>query len=283
MATGLLGHVVIPAHDEAGGIAACLSNLLRDSAPGELDVTVVCNGCRDDTAGAARRAASELGHDVTVLELPEAGKARALRAAEELRPGYPRLYLDADVVCSSATARSLLRAVQAGWDVAVPSRVLDLAGCGPLARRYYATWAELPWVREQLAGRGAYAVGDALREVLATLPEVVAEDRLVTASVPRDRATVVAEPVTVAPPARVADIVRVRSRVYSGNVLVQAPTHDRGAAHRVGGLLRLGLRPTRWPGLLVFVAVSGLAKVRAAAAVRRGSTTWERDPRRVTA
>src|SRR5438105_4681173 len=60
--------VVVPAHDEAAVIGRCLRALTEGSDPGEVEVVVVCNGCRDDTAASARAAWA----DVVVAEVPEA-------------------------------------------------------------------------------------------------------------------------------------------------------------------------------------------------------------------
>ena len=46
--------VVIPAYNEERGIEACLTALLEDAKPGELEVIVACSGCTDRTAEIAR-------------------------------------------------------------------------------------------------------------------------------------------------------------------------------------------------------------------------------------
>src|ERR1035438_1575828 len=84
----LIGSVVIPAHDEAGVIRRCLDSLFTGFKPGELNVVVVCNGCRDDTAMLARAS----GHPVRVIELVRASKAAALRAGDAVALAFPRLY-----------------------------------------------------------------------------------------------------------------------------------------------------------------------------------------------
>ncbi len=76
-----LGSVVIPAHDEAAVIGRCLDALFTGFEPGELDVVVVCNGCTDDTASAARAS----GHPVRVVELR--ARLQARRAAARGRGG----------------------------------------------------------------------------------------------------------------------------------------------------------------------------------------------------
>jgi hypothetical protein len=99
-APGLVGSVVIPAHNEAAVIRRCLDALLDGFRPGELEVVVACNGCTDGTADIVRSS----GHAVRIIEIQVASKPAALRAAEELVTIFPRLYLDADVVLTASSA-----------------------------------------------------------------------------------------------------------------------------------------------------------------------------------
>ena len=273
---GPLGSVVVPAHQEAGRIAACLAALAQDWAPGEFDVVVVSNGSTDGTASRARDAARALGMEIRVEDLAEAGKAAALRRGEEMTDP-PRLYLDADTVCPTATARALLRALSPTVDVAVPARLLDLSACTRPAAAYHRAWQGLPWVAEQLSGRGAYALSAPAAAAFARSGDVLADDRLATAMVPRERAVVVPEAVTVTPAKTVADVLAVRRRVYVGNSRLSdehgVSPHDVPAARRVRLLLPALARPMGWPGLALWVAVTAWTKFLA----RRGGTVaWRR-------
>jgi GT2 family glycosyltransferase len=268
--------VVIPAYNEAGTVTAVLTTLFRDARPGEFRAVVVCNGCTDDTAAVARDTARELGQAVTVVELPEGNKAAALRHVERLQLPYPRIYLDADVACPTGTARRLLGAVRSGASLAVPARLLDLSASSRPAAAYYRMWQSLPWVRSQLAGRGCYAVSEAMRSTFAELPDVVAEDRLVTTRPAPGDAVVVDAPVIIRPPPRLADVVRVRSRIYGGNIVVPAPTTDQSAGRRLRVLAAAALRPSRWFDLTVFVAVTAAAKARAVYLARADRLVWSR-------
>lgn len=273
--------VIIPAHNEEGLIAQSLEVLLADAGPREFDVVVACNGCTDATAERARQTAERLGRRITVLSIPTASKVAAIRAAEDVVSGFPRVYLDADVECSTATARAMVSAVRAGAAVAVPTRVLDTSASTPTARAYYDAWSELPWVQEQLAGRGAYTVSRALRETFGEFPDVGADDRFVTTRVPRGEAVVVPHPVLVSPPGRLGDVVRVRRRVFAGNVRAPAPTHDRSRAARVGALaVTVVRRPSLAPSFVVFAATTAVAKALTAWDLHRGTVAWGRDEAR---
>lgn len=292
-----LGSVVVPAHQEAGRIGLLLQGLADGWVPGELDLVVVSNGSTDGTAEVARDAAQRLGMRIRVLDLLQPGKAAAVRAGEGVTRA-PRLYLDADVRCSAAAARALVAAVATSASpttggagartahVAVPTREYDLTGCTAPARLYHRTVASLPWVRQQLSGRGAYALSEHAAAEFAAAGEVVADDRLATELVPREDAVVVPEVVVVVPARTVRDVVAVRSRIYSGNSALAdshgVARHDHGTARRLSMLLPLLRSPARWPGLVVWAAVTVLAKRRGRAGRRVGwsrTTTGATPPR----
>ena len=88
--------VVIAAHNEAAVIGTCLDALI---AP-DIDITVVANGCSDNTAAVA---ASRPG--VRVIDLPAPGKSAALNAGDAVAVGFPRAYLDADIPLTAADMR----------------------------------------------------------------------------------------------------------------------------------------------------------------------------------
>jgi glycosyltransferase involved in cell wall biosynthesis len=274
------GSVIIPAHDEESTIHRALAALLGGAQEDEFCVVVACNGCTDRTAEVARRAAARLPGPVSVLELDAASKPGALRAAERLCP-EPRLYLDADVLCTTTAARQLLDAVEEGADIAVPTRVLDLTAGSLWARFYYRTWEELPWIRRQLAGRGAYALSTAARSTFGEFPDLVGDDRFATTRVSGERSLITPSAVVVRPPARLRDVIRIRSRIYAANAAPELDSHDASLAHRWSKATAFAAqRPSRWAGFLVFSGATVLAKALAWRARRRGPVSWARDGRR---
>lgn len=256
--------VLVPAHQEQAVIGRCLEHLLRDASEDEFDVVVVANGCTDGTATAAADTARRLGVRVRVLECPTASKSAALERAESVATSWPRVYLDADVLCTTRSLHLLLDAAEApGVELVVPQRHLDLASASRVARRYYRTWEDLPWVRDQLAGRGCYVLTQCGRERIGPLGGRVADDLFVTSSIPRERAVIAAAQVRVSPPTRVGDIVRVRARVFAANAALGPLAHPAPAAGRCSALLRLAAHPSACPGLVVYVVVTVVAKAMA--------------------
>ena len=91
--------VVVPAHDEQDRIGACLEALatavatLRHGHPDvSVHVTVVLDGCTDDTAALVAAAAREGPSpwlDTTVTDRVGVGRARSLGAAHALARPLP--------------------------------------------------------------------------------------------------------------------------------------------------------------------------------------------------
>ncbi len=122
-APGLLrATVIVPALGEAdrigGTIGAIRDALAPIAADGGLEIIVVDDGSSDGTADAAL-----IGGADQVVVLPEnSGKGAAIRAGVAAARGRSVAFTDADLAYSPDQLGNVLRAVEAGWDVAVGSR-----------------------------------------------------------------------------------------------------------------------------------------------------------------
>jgi glycosyltransferase involved in cell wall biosynthesis len=271
--------VVIAAHNEAAVIGRCLDALLADAAPGEFDITVVANGCQDDTVQVA---AARPG--VRVLDLPEPGKAAALNAGDAVARTFPRVYLDADIVLSTQGLRTIAVAVADGY-AAAPRRRLDLHGRPVAVRGFFAINARLPVYRDGLFGRGVIALSERGRARFGDFPDLVADDlfldSLFTSAEKRQVGSVTS---TVATPRTTGDLVRRLSRVRAGNAAMRAAAAAGDAPSGVRASRRLSWlsdvvlpRPHLAPAAVCYVLITVAAQRRAARAARAGDTTWGRD------
>src|SRR5579872_5966672 len=105
--------IVIPAYNEERVIARLLRSVTSGAEPGELDVVVVCNGCTDDTAKLAAGVRPDV---VRVIETGVGNKTYALNLGDKAASGFPRIYVDADVVVTLDTVRALASCLE-GADV----------------------------------------------------------------------------------------------------------------------------------------------------------------------
>ncbi|HLN41902.1 MAG TPA: O-antigen ligase family protein [Acidimicrobiales bacterium] len=272
-----LGSVLIPAHNEAAVIVRCLDALFDGVGPGQLEVVVACNGCTDHTAELVR----STSYGVTIIELPQASKSRALRAGEQMLSVFPRLYLDADVVLSGQSALELLDRLRTGTALAArPPIAYDTYGASWAVRKYYAARERLPAVMGSLWGAGVYGLSERGRSRFGTHPDVVAEDLYVDAHFSENEIEIVSCPaVVVTTPRSTADLFRILRRTYRGNAEIaeRGPgtvpaTTTRGTARDVADLALKGPGP----------AVDALTYSTLAAGGRLmtlfgGHERWERD------
>jgi glycosyltransferase involved in cell wall biosynthesis len=278
-----LGSVVIPAHNEEAVIGRCLSALFDGIEPGQLDVVVVCNGCRDATAEVARCS----GHPVDVIELAVASKAAALRAGDAVARTFPRVYLDADVVLPGASARQILRHLAAGAVAARPPIRYETDRASTLVRRYYRARSQMPAVLHSLWGAGVYGVSADGRRRFAVFPEVGADDLWIDGQFDPSEIDIVAcEPVSVTVPRRSRDLFRTLRRTYRGKEEIRgsAGSVQRSRATTfaaVGDLARLCMRsPTLGLDAAIYASFATGARILLAAAKTapaRGGMVWERD------
>lgn len=291
MHTARVTSIVIPAHNEGRVIGRLLDALLADVDTGTdtpadgPDIVVVCNGCTDDTA----RVAGARGPRVRVVEIPTPSKHTALRVGDEHARGFPRLYVDADVVVGAADVRALTGALAGSPDLlaAAPGRDVPLAGCAWPVRAYYRVWQRLPAVREGLFGRGVIAVTEPGHARIAALPPLMADDLAASLAFgPGERRVVEAARVVVHPPRTWSDLVRRRIRAATSSAEFErfqasqrsgaaAPSARTGTAD-LRALLRA--QPRLLPGVVVFVLAALAARRGSRKAIRNQDfSTWLRD------
>jgi len=268
--------VVIAAHNEAAVIGRCLDSLLAGAAPGEFDVTVVANGCTDDTA----KVAAERG--VRVIDRAEPGKPGALNAGDAVAVGFPRVYLDADIVLTTDGLRRLAAAIGGPVLAATARRDLDLTGRPLPVRGYFAINRRLPAFRTGLFGRGVIVLGQAGRARFDRFPDMVSDDlfldSLFTVAEKRE---VSAVPSRVATPLRTAHLVRRLVRVRGGNTAMRSASAsgevaaDVRPANRSSWLKDVVLRrPWLAPAAVCYVGITLYAATKARSGTDQG---WGRD------
>ncbi len=174
--------ILIPAHDEAGYIGACLDGLLGSVPAGTVEVIVIANGCNDDTAAVAQGYAERfksLGWAFAVLDLAQGGKMRALNAGDDAATHAARVYLDADVIVSPELIRELAEVLDVP-SARYASGTAQIAPARSFVTRAYARfWQRLPFVTEGVPGFGVFAVNAAGRDRWQAFPDIISDDTFV--------------------------------------------------------------------------------------------------------
>ena len=275
-AAATAGSIIIPAHNEEASIGLCLSALLRNANPGEFEVIVICNGCTDDTANAARA----FGAMVRVIEIEVGSKIIAVNLGNKAARFHPRLYLDADLELSTEVARALLAATaDPNCLAAIGHMKTDVSKVPWLMRQYYAVWNRHDYLKNGKFG-GAYALSESGLALVGILPPVINDDEYVRRRIPVAGVRVLAEcSFRAQMPRTLRDLIAVRTRVHRGNRQLRNLSRASGSAtpprgHSVRTLLTTAFsRPNLLVGVVAYIGINALAKLKA----RTRSTAWGRD------
>lgn len=267
--------VIIPAHNEEAVIAHSLSFLMAGMQPGEMEIIVSCNACKDRTADIARQFSG-----VTVLETETPGKPNALTIADRVATAFPRIYLDADILMSVQTARELARVLgQGNIHAAAPSLKVDVQGRSWLLKAYYAIWTRLPYCTQGMVGSGVYALSAQGRLRFGDFPEMLADDEFIRLLfAPHERKTLPNHDFVIAAPTSFGALLKLRRRWECGNRQIEKncvgmrSNDRRDYAPFFKELLR---NPLLWPALLVYVYAIGSSRVAAAMQLRFAKNPWE--------
>lgn len=175
--TGL--SVIIPASNEAGHIGKCLRSLLDQDHQGEVQVVVVANGCRDDTAARAAAFKGEFaarGWLLTVLERAEGGKTAAMNLGDDHALHANRMYLDADILMDRNMLSALVKTINVAEPRFAGGRLVISPASSRVSRVYGRFWSSLPFMTRNVTGGGLYAVNAAGRARWGRYPQVIADD-----------------------------------------------------------------------------------------------------------
>jgi glycosyltransferase involved in cell wall biosynthesis len=270
--------VVIAAHNEADVIGGLLNALTCNRSNDQLDIVVVCNGCRDHTADIARG----FGPSVRVVETDVASKPNALNLGDEVARGFPRIYLDADVLIDHDTIMALSGALQSGEFLAAGvSPRIDTSGCSLGVKAFYSIKGMLPSSREGIAGSGLYAISEAGRARFNKFPTIVSDDlyaRLIFKETERTTLPGLHSVVYAAKSVRALLIQRTRSAFGSGQLARLYPELlGNNSRHNHMALARLLIYPTLWYKLAIYTYVTVTSKLKARKLLREAGYVWERE------
>ncbi len=273
--------IIIAAYNEASTIQNTLTTLTDSTSTvsgiSTFQILVICNGCSDNTA----ELVTQNFPQVHCYSIEQASKALAIQTAESLNPGFPRLYLDADIELSNANALTLFSLASNTQSAAlfIPSSVTIKDQSSVLVRRFYSAWQKTPYTKVLGYGAGAYLLNSAGRKRFNVWPELIADDAFVRSQFSTEEIQIVAEcKVLVKAPKDLRSLIAVKARSKRGNLELKRYfelnssnkyDHKQGKRHR--------LSPTNTPNIIVYILVNLIALAIAKAQHLTGSKKWLRD------
>jgi glycosyltransferase involved in cell wall biosynthesis len=271
--------VIIPAHNESAVIQRTLAAAqaaLRHE-PGEL--IVVCNGCTDDTAAICRQFSDE----IKVIELRQGSKILALNAGDRVATGFPRFYVDADIVVSETAFRDVANVLREGpVHAAAPRMVIDCESSSWCVRAFYRVWTETPYHQRGHVGSGLFAVSEAGRGQFGEFPNIIADDEYLRRLFePSKRRIVENCTFSIDAPRNLKSLIKVKTRSRLGNYQLVSRYPELRANNGRSGmelLRKVVRRPSLWGKFPVYSGVVLLTTWRASRQFAEGKFgVWERD------
>lgn len=273
--------IVIPAHNEGRVIERCLSSILKDAGPTELEIAVVCNGCTDDTAERVRRINDPR---VTVVETPVGSKVHALNLGDKSVSSFPRFYVDADVELTIAAIRDVAALLIDGQTtvVAAPRAIVHTSDRPWFVRSFYRIWTRMPYFSENMIGSGVYAFSRHGRARFDEFPNVAGDDEYVRLiATPDERKATQNTTFTIHPPRTLDGLLKImaRARAARHELQMKFPALQANGNTGANRTFRvLATTPSMWADAPIYVGITLLAMRRAKIKIRqKAKQVWERD------
>lgn len=250
--------IIIPAYNEETTIGVTLRSLTQRMQPGEFDIIVVCNGCKDQTAAAARD--TEL--NIRVVETPIASKTAALNLGIKSAYIFPVVFLDADIKTSSAAVRSLIQGLKSNaHDMAYGQAYFHTNQSNCFVRAFYRAWQLNPYFDAGKIG-GFFAISANGMNRVGKFPTLTNDDEYIRRKMNGNARFVPQAKYIIEAPRTIISLVGVRSRVYRGN----RELHNSGIRPNDVSpsrfLWRVVRNPKAWFGALVFAFVAVVSHAR---------------------
>jgi glycosyltransferase involved in cell wall biosynthesis len=213
--------IIIAAYNESSVIRQTLARLEENNLLDQYQILVVCNGCTDNTEEIVRNEFS----NVHCHSIPNASKALAIRHAESLNPGFPRLYLDADIILSAEGAASLIALIrdQESAALLIPSSKILTSSSSTAVQRFYRYWYSTRHVQDSGYGAGTYLLNQQGRARFGRWPDLVADDAFIRSQFSFDEIRLEKSiNVDVKAPKNLCSLIKVKTRSKFGNIELKA-------------------------------------------------------------
>lgn len=271
--------IIIPAHNEEHVIAESLAPLLSGVDSQCLEVIVVCNGCNDKTAEIVRKASKK----IICLETAVPSKTNALNMGDRVASGYPRFYLDADVLLPLRSIVEISNSlIENKWLAASPVMKMSYRGASWIVRSYYEVWQKLPYVKEGMIGTGVYALSREGRSRFGQFPDILADDGYIRALFNENERVSVRESCSIVrAPLTLKGLLSIKTRSRLGGYeLAQKFPELMGNEKKEykSALCKLFPHISLWPKMIVYLYVNLLARFLAKRRFETyGYSGWQRD------
>lgn len=264
--------IIIAAHNEE----KLISDTLLSLGSGEsalFQIVVVCNGCNDKTVHIIETQFPK----VHCQTLDIASKALAIRHAETLNIGFPRLYLDADIRLAQQQAQDMFEQAQSHTQASlfIPQSVSNTKTSSWLVKTYYQAWYTTGYVKQLGFGSGAYMLNKAARERFGLWPNIISDDGYLRTQFSHNEIIILKSVcVEVRAPKTLSSLIKIKTRSKFGNVELKKTQSVNTAKENQQELTH---DPMPFMHKVVYSVVNIAALLNAYWNIVTGSSTWHRD------
>ncbi|MEZ5536001.1 MAG: glycosyltransferase [Thiolinea sp.] len=266
--------VIVPAHNEANVIAACLDSLLTQ--PGIDKIIAACNGCTDNTVEIVKNYP-----DVLCLEIETPSKVNALNEAEKHIVSWPVFYIDADTRLSEGAIEKICAAMESGeLLLAAPEPVIDTSASSWWVKQYYRVWLSLPYIRDGVVATCSFVISEQGRQRFSQFPSIINDDGFVRCQFSsEERGNVAGTRVFITAPKDLYSLIKIKTRARLGNVQLKMKGLCTKAESKPYSsiLLQKLLSPAFIP-VIVYIGITTFIRLRAKKQLKSIDTyRWETD------
>lgn len=267
--------VIVPAHNEASVIQACLDSIVDQD--GVDEVIVACNGCSDNTANIVR----EHYPTVTCLDIKKPSKTNALNEAEKYTKTFPIFYLDADTVIAPHTISRITEHLnQNEIMLAAPTPLINTDESSWLVKQYYKIWINLPYIKDGVIGTCSFIMTKKGRQRFDKFPNIINDDGFVRCCFDsHERANIKNTTIHIKAPKTLFSLIKIKTRARLGNMQLESsnlcarPKQANYSSSLKEKLLSKDLIPT-----LAYIAIALVIRLRAKQQFNEIDTyVWEKD------
>jgi glycosyltransferase involved in cell wall biosynthesis len=270
--------IIIPAHNEENVIQRCLKPLIEGFDKKQLEIIIVCNGCTDGTAEVAQ----DVHPAIRVVTISTPSKIAALNEGDRLSSGFPRIYLDADIITDWPSISKVAEVLENGSCLAAaPKMIFNLEKRNLLIKSYYRLWSEVPYFKEEMIGSGFYALSREGRKRFDVFPTLTADDEFIRRLfTKKERKTVTDAWFQVTPPKTVSGLVKIKTRALFGILELEkiSPKEIQKEKKDFKPFIRkIMTTPTLWFPFIVYSLMKVYILRAAKKRIRQSSKIWAWD------
>ena len=267
--------IIVPAHNEATVIRACLDSLLKQM--GVDRIIVACNGCTDTTAAIVQQYYPQ----VTCLDIATPSKVNALNEAEKHVLSWPVFYIDADTKLSEGAIQKITDEMAKGQLLlAAPEPVIDTSRSSWLVRQYYKVWLSLPYIREGVVATCSFVISAEGRKRFINFPSVINDDGFVRCQFSaNERGNVPGTQVFITAPQNLKSLIKIKTRARLGNMqLAAANLCTKTQEKPYSQIIRDKLFSKDFLSVSIYLAIATLIRLRAKQQMKHlANYRWETD------